>query len=248
MRKGKNVVLLLLAVGVIAACAALPGLVAACLDGESLGQTHFETVPNIQLQIRGEEETPVMGKLAMMCRMDGGIEISESMAATTAEEAEAQALAILQEYVDAGLVEAFEPVVLEIRCMLATVAADPSLNGIFWMVVLVSAEDQDYAQLDLAIDDKTGCALSVSYTSERTRYAQSYETLIESFAHFYFHSLGITGHENFVTNDLRKPYTGEKTYAVRYRFGDIKYGEVNVDLYVHQYGFYTEFPDLGVDG
>lgn len=248
MRKGKNVVLLLAAAVLVAVCAALPGLVAAYLDGESLGQTHYETVPNIRLQIHGEEEASAMEKLAMMCRMDGGIEISESMAAGSREEAEARALAILQGYMDAGLVEAFDPVILEIRCMLATVAAAPSLNGIFWMVVVVSADEQDYAQFDLAIDDRSGSALAVSYTREQNRADQPREMLLESFAGVYFQSLGIPGHGSFATDDLKDQYTGEKSYAVRYRFGDAEYGELNVDLYVHKYGFYTEFPDLGVNG
>ena len=248
MRKARNVACLLLAAATIAACSALPGLVAAYLDSEALGQPHYETVPNIQLQIQSAEETPGLEKLAMMCRMDGGIEISESMAAMTPEEAETHALAILRQYVYAGLVEYFDPVLLEIRCMLATAAADPSLNGIFWMVVLVSADEQDYAQFDLAIDDKTGCALAVSYTRENYRYDQSYETLIASFAQVYFHSFGIENCMDHATDDLSKQYTGEKTYAVRYRFGDQVYGELNVDLYAHQYGFYTEFPDPEVNG
>lgn len=247
MRKAINLILLTAAASVIAACALLPGIVSVWQDGKTLGQNQYEPISNIALDIRDEEESASMAVITMMCRMDGGIEISESMAAMTSEEAQARAFAILQEYVNAGLVEAFDPVLLEIRCMLATVTADPSLNRIFWMVVVVSADDHDYAQFDLAMDDKTGCALAVSYTREPNHYDQSYETLIASFAQVYFHGLGIENCMDFATNDLRKQYTGETAYAVRYRFGDLVYGELNVDLFAHKYGFYTEFPDLEVN-
>lgn len=248
MRKGKNAVLVLLAAAVIAACAALPGLVSAFQDGAAIGQTRYETIPNIQLQIRSEEADAPLKMLAMMGRMDGGLEISENMASRSREEAEARALEILREYVDAGLVEAFDPVVLDSRCMLATVTMDPALNGVYWMVTLVSADEYDYAQFDLAIDDKSGCALAVSYAVEENQSDQSQETLLNSFADFYFNSLGIPDYGYFITDDMESQYTGEKGRAVRYRFGDTVYGEINVDFYVHQYGFYTEFPDLGVNG
>lgn len=248
MRKARNLTLLIAAAVIIATCALLPGIVSAWQDGKTLGQNKYEPIANIALDIRGEEEASPVAGIAMMCRMDGGLEVSESMAKMTQKEAETRAFEILQEYVDAGLVETFEPVVLESLCMLATVTMDPSLNGIYWRVTLVSADDHDYAQFDLAVDDKTGCALAISYTREQNRNDQSYETLIESFAQVYFYSSGIENYMDFATNDLRKQYTGEKTYAVRYRFGDLVYGELNVDLFAHKYGFYTEFPGPEVMG
>lgn len=248
MRKAMNLSLLIAAAVIIAACGLLPGIVSVWQDGKNLGQNQYEPITNIALDIRGEEEVSPVAGIAMMCRMDGGLEISESMAKMTRKEAESRGFAILQEYVDAGLVETFDPVVWESRCMLATVTMDPSLNGVFWMVTLVSADDHDYAQFDLAIDDKTGCALAISYTREQNRYDQPYETLVESFARVYFHGFGIENNMDHATNDLRKQYAGEKTYAVRYRFGDLEYGELNVDLFAHQYGFYTEFPGPEVMG
>lgn len=248
MRKGKNMALLLLAAGIIAACALLPGVVASYQDSTAIGQPHFETVPNIQLQIRGEEETPAMAKLAMIARMDGGLEISKSMASMTQEEAEERALEILEEYVDVGLVDPFDPVVLDGWCMMATVTTDPSLNGVYWMMTLVSADEKNYAQFDLAVDDQSGAVLAVSFTSERIRHQEEREALLSGFADYYFNRLGIPDYAAFVTEDMENQYIGENNCAVRYRFGDAVYGEINVDLYVHEYGFYTEFPNLGVDG
>lgn len=248
MRKAINLTLLIAAAAIIAACAWLPEIISVWQDGKTLGQNQYEPISNIALDIREEEEVSPVAGIAMMCRMDGGLEISESMAKMTRQEAENRALAVLQEYVDAGLVETFDPVMLESPCMLATVTIDPSLNGVYWRVTLVSADDHDYAHFDLAIDDKTGCVLAVSYTREKNRYDQPYETLIASFAQIYFHSFGIENYMDFATDDLRNQYIGEKTYAVRYGFGDLVYGELNVDLFAHKYGFYTEFPGPEVNG
>ena len=245
MRKGKNAALLLLAAVVIAACSALPQLVSAYQDDAAMGRTHYEAVPNIQLQIRDGEPTPVIGKLAMMARMDGGLELSESMASMNAEEAEARFHEILQAYIGVGLVDAFEPVVYESRCILASVTSDPSLNGIYWMVTLISGDDENFAQFDAAIDDETGHLLAVSYTGHRLLSEGERDLYLSVFPNFYFTELGMEDYAYFVTPDMNGAYIGENHRAVRYRFGDAVYGEVNVDFYVNEYGFYNEFPDLG---
>ena len=247
MGKGKNILLLLLAAVVITACAALPGLVAVCQDGAAIGQTHYETVPNIQLHIRGEEAASPLKELARISLMDGGLEISDTMASMTAEEAEARFYDILQTYIDAGLVASFDAVVYESRCMLATVSSDASVNGVFWMATLISGDDQNFAQFDAAIDDETGHLLAVSYTGDRAFSAAEREKIREVFTDLYFCSLGLAAYAPFVTADLDGAYVGENTIAVRYRFGDAVYGELNVDFYVDEYGFYTQFPDMGVN-
>lgn len=244
MCKAKNILVVLLALGIIAACAALPLVASAFHDKATMGQLHYETAPNVQLQIREESDTPAMAKLAMMYRRDGGIEISESMASMNREEAEARSLSILQEYIDAGLVETYDPIVHASRCMLATVTEDASLNGVYWMVVVVCADEDNYAQFDIAIDDENGYLLAVSYASERVPAAAKREKQLAAFADLYFTSLGMADYGDFATRDLEKQYIGENVCGRRYRFGDTVYGEVNVDLYVHEYGFYTEFPDL----
>lgn len=245
MRKGKNIALLLLAAGIIAACALLPGVVASYQDSTAIGQPHFETVPNIQLQIRGEEESPAMAKLAMMARMDSGLEISKSMASMTQEQAEARFYEILQEYIDAGLAESFDAVVYESRCMLASVTLDPSLNGVFWMITLISGDDQNFAQFDAAIDDDSGQLLAVSYTGDRVFSEVERAEMMRAFTDLYFRSLEIPDYTHFISTELDGAYVGENSCAARYHYVDDVYGEITADLYVNEYGFYTEFPNRG---
>lgn len=242
MGKWKNAALVLLAVFIICVCSVLPKLISSMQDNAAVGQIHYETLPNIQLQIRSDEFDPFR-KLAMMSRMDGGLEISETMASMSREEAEAQAMAILQRYIDAGLIQEFEPVILENRCMLATVSIDPTLNGVFWMVLVVSEDDYNYAQLDLAIDDESGAALAVSFASERTLSAREREEKLAVFTDLYFGSLNVSDYAHFVSSDMSDAYLGEKACGARYHYVDDGYGEVTADLYAYEYGFYTEFPE-----
>ena len=244
MGRSKNILALLVVVCIIAACGALPLMVFALRDGRTMGRANYETAPAVELEIREDQHIPAMGKLALMYRMDGGIQISESMASMTREEVEARSLLILQTYIDAGLVTAFEPHFLEVWCFIGQAMEDPSLNAIYWMVTIVSADEQNFAQFDLALDDENGDLLSVSFASEEVIASLEWETRLSVFAAVYFSSLGIQDHEAFSSSALEVPYVGENAFAVRYTFGDVQYGEINVDLYVYQHGFYTEFPDL----
>lgn len=244
MRKLKTMLVLLIAGCIIAACAALPLIVSAFHDSGTMGQAHYEQVPAVQLQIRDEQNTPAMAGLAMMYRMDGAIEISDNMTSMTHEEVEARSLSILQEYIDAGIVDAFEPCFYEVRCVMGQVMEDPSLNRIFWIVTIVSPDDESFAEVGLAIDDENGYLLGINYAREQPISETQRQKLLPVFADFYFGSLGIPEYGDFATTDLEDQYIGDNACGVRYRFGDVVYGEVNVDLYVYEYGFYTEFPDL----
>ena len=245
MYKWKNMLILILAACIIAAGAALPGLVSTFQDDASFGQIYYETVPNIMLQIRGEEAASPLKKLAMMTRMDGGLELSESMASMNSAEAEDRFYQIMQSYIDYGLITPFDPVVYESRCMLVSVTSDPSLNGIVWMATLISGDDQNFAQFDAAIDDETGDLLAVSYTGDRVLSEGERELYLSVFPNLYFTSLGIDDYVYYVTPDMNDACVGEHGLAVRYRFEDAVCGEVKVDFYVDQYGFYNQFPESG---
>lgn len=246
MRKWKNAAAVLFAACIIAAGAALPKLLSSFQDDAAIGQIHYETIPNVMLHIRSNDAYDPFKKLAMMGRMDGGLEIFEGMASMSLEEAEARAMTILRSYMDAGLVQEFEPVIHDSWCMLATVTLDPSLNGIYWMVTVVSADDYNYAQLDLAIDDESGVALAVSFASERSLSAVERRENLDTFTELYFTSLGIPDYAHFVSEDMNDAYIGEKACAVRYHYVDDGYGEITADFYAYEYGFYTEFPEPGV--
>ena len=246
MDKWKKTALLFLTAVIIAACAALPGLVSRFRDDAAIGQIRYEPIPDILLQIREEDTASALKELAMISRMDGGLQLSESMASMSAAEAEARFYEIMEQYTDAGLVEVFDPKLYECRCILASVSVDPSLNGIYWSITLISGDDANFAQFDAAIDDETGKLLAVSYTGDRVFLEAEREEMLSGFTDLYFSGLEIPDYVHFVSSDIKGAYLGEDSRALRYHYVDSVYGEITADLFVNQYGFYTEFPALGV--
>lgn len=244
MGKAKNAALILLAALLIAACALLPVAIAAYHDSTALGQPRFEEVQTVNLDIREAESMPVLHRLAMMARLDQLIEIPESMASMTQEDAEERALSVLQSYVDAGLVEPYEPEFYDVHCVLSQVVSEPSMTQILWILTLVAPPDVPYACMGLAITDDSGQVLAINYAADQPVYGEDQERRLPVFADLFFGGLGMTDYGDFITNDLKKLDSTQKYEAIRYRFGDEIYGQINVDLYVNEFGFYMESTNL----
>lgn len=242
MHRLKTALVLLVSLMLVCTGAFLPGMVAQIQDRGTVGQVQYGDAQSVELEI--QENIPAIGKLALMYRMDGSIEVPDHNASMTCEEAEQAAFDVLQGYIDAGLIPPFESASVEVRCLLGTAADDPSLSALIWSITLYGGPDEPFFEVDLAIDDENGYLLGIDYAREQPLSEEEREKLLPAFAEFYFDSLGIADYGYFVTTDLEEQYVGDHARAVRYRFGDVVYGEVNVDLYIHEYGFYTDFPDL----
>lgn len=247
MAKLKTGAILLLTLLIIAAVACLPKITATVLDEKRMGEASFHQVQSIQLEIH--EKMPSLGRLAMINRMDGVIELSESLAEKSAsmapEEVEEAALAALEPYIAAGLMQPFQKWNSEIRPLLGQGVDNPELVGIFWDVTFeIESAPEEFYYANLAIDDETGKLLLINYTSTYPIVETDRENLLEKFAEIYFTELDIPDYWYYATDDLETRYIGDNAWGVRYRFGDLIYGEVNVDLYSYEYGFYTEFPSL----
>lgn len=238
MRKMKNSILLLLTLLVIAVGAYLPRIIAAAQDGKTMDKVSFDTVRPVQLEIR--KDIPSLGKLALLNRLDRVIEIPQEATSMTPEEAEKAAYAALEPYLEAGIMDSFETQIYEIRPLLGQTSDDPGLNSIFWDVTILS--DPDVYFLSLAIDDATGRLLRINYWTEYPIEESARDGILAVFSDLYFNGLEITDYGDYETDDLEDQYIGDSVIGVRYRFGDLVYGEINVDLYAFEYGFYTEFP------
>lgn len=244
MRNSKSLLLLLLNLLLITACAFFPQIVSAFQDSNTLGQAHSERIPTVQLQLHPSSDSPSMAKLALMDRMDGSIEIPDSMAAMTCTEAEQAAFTALQRYIDAGLVRPFETFAVEVRCLFGQALGNADLSAVYWSVSITGDPEAGFFFADLAIDDETGDLLRINCTLIEAISETAQEHFLTLFADVYFNGLDIANYRPFATADLKDHFVGDNAHAVRYRFGDVIYGEVNVDLYVYEYGFYTEFPNL----
>ena len=244
MNKLRILLILLLALALLTAFAALPQVVAAVQDTYTIGMSHTSQVVPVRLEIR--EDTSAMAGLALMGKLSGIIEVPDQVASMTRIEATEAAIALLQPYVDAGLIQPFEVFYADVRCYLGQAAENTELNAIFWTVTVI-CDEEGLLVIDTAIDDESGRLLRVHVTDNFAPYADAPEEILMPFAELYFDGLGIEDYGAFVTDDLAERYIGENAYGIRYRFGDALYGEINVDLYAYPYGFYMEFPNAGGD-
>ncbi len=235
MGKIKLIVALLLTAVLLTAGAYLPRIVAALQDKGSIGQADFTDSRSVQLQIR--QDISGIGKLAMIDRMSGTIDISPEMANLTDSQVLEAFQKALEPYISAGLIPELSPWNLESRVMLAQVQDMPELSGIFWSV-MATGPDKEYYLLDLALDDETGNVLRISFTCESWDSRMLREDILIHFADIYFTELEIPEYQDFATRDL---ILGENTSGMRFQFINPDYGQVMVDLVVHEHGFYTSF-------
>ena len=232
---------LLTALALLTGLALLPRLASDAGDTRTAGQVRFAAMEPVTLTIR--EERPLASRLAFTAKLIGSVTVSDSKASMTCEEAEAAALAAVQSYLDAGLIDSFDIGAVEVRCLLGYAAeGDWAENAVFWDVTLEGGPENPYFFLNAEIDDETGALLRIQVSQQRSWDVSQLEQTLSAFAALYFGALDIADYASFATDDLSEQYVGDAAAATRYRFGDSVYGEINVDLYVYENGFYTVFP------
>lgn len=217
-------------------CALLPWGVAGFLDKQALNCVGYSHSAQVKLEIQ-QNMTP-MGKLSLLCRMEGVLEVPEAFAEMTVEEAERAALDALSPYVEAGLIPEITVWHIEARPLLILTPEEVDLAGLVWAVTVLD-DEEGIMNVSLDIDDATGTLLRLNYNYEYWGKTDLNGTLAQ-FAEVYFAGLAMENYENFATEDMENKYIGDDVAGMRYRIGDTVYGEVNVDLYVHRYGFYVD--------
>lgn len=239
MRKFKAAVTVLLTLALLIAGAYIPKLVARFLDWQATGKGSLDPIASVELNIH--QELSSIGKLAMMNRIDSLLPIRESKARMTTEEVMDAVYEGLTPYMDAQLATYYENRV-EMRPYLVQVPDTPELQRVIWQVT-VSGDDSDFTFFDLIIDDETGNILRINYTAENPQIPYGRDETLNLFMEIFFSSLGIDNFGEYLVEDLEYAYTGDNATAVRFRFEDEQYGGVNVDMFVHENGFYIEFPN-----
>lgn len=240
MGKLKGFIAIISALALIFLTAYFPKIISMFLDWRNTGNASYNPIASIQLEIK--TDISPLGRLAMLSRMDGNIELSESKAKMSKEKVMEAVYYGLQPYIDSQLAVYSEQDV-QMHPSLIQVQNDQALQGIVWMVT-VSGDPANFTFFDMIIDDETGHILRINYTSEALRDTLIGTEALYAFSDIYFTSLGIDDYTHFAASDLEYAYLGDNTTAIRYRFGDALYGEINIDLYVHDRGFYVEFPNV----
>lgn len=238
MGKIRNSVILALTIGAICFLAFLPNITGWARDRADLEQVDYRDSAQVQLEIR--EDMPLLGKLSLLCRMEGVLEVPEAMAKMTVEEAEQAAVDALKPYMEAGLIPEFTVWQVVARPLLILTPEEVDLAGLVWATTIL-ADEEGVLNVSVDIDDATGTLLRLNFNYEywgKTDLSGS----LSRFGEVYFAGLGVADYEQYATDDLEKRYIGDDTVAQRYRLEDPVYGHANLDLYVHRYGFYVTTP------
>lgn len=240
MGKMRKSLILLLTLLCISLMAFLPNITGWAQDRTALKQVDYRDSEQVQLEIR--EDMPLIGKLSLLGRMDGVLEVPDALAKMTVAEVEQAAVDALQPYMEAGLIPEFTVWHVEARPHLIQTDDTADLAGLIW-AVFVLADEEGVLNVSVDIDDATGKPLRIDFVYEYWNPTDLPGSLVR-FAEVYFAGIGVEDCEQFATDDLENRYIGDDTVGRRYRIGDAVYGEVNLDLYVHRYGFYVETPDV----
>lgn len=238
MGKVRNSLILLATLICIGLTAFLPKITGWVQDTAALGQVSYGLSSAVELEIR--EDMPPLGKLSLLARRTGIIQVPALLAEMTQEEAEQAALDALMPYMDCGLMPETEDWFLEAQPILVQTEEEEAAAGVIWAVT-ATGDREGLLVVSLDIDDATGTLLRINFSCEYWG-ETDLEDCLSRFAQVYFAGLGLEGYERSATDDLKNTYIGDDAAGIRYRFGDSVYGEVNVDLYVYRYGFYVDTP------
>lgn len=238
MAKLKGCIAVVLTLALIVAGAYFPKAVSIFLDWRNIGNTSTNPISSIRFEL--DKNISSLGKLAILSRLGSSIELTESKAKMNKEEVMKAVYTGIQPYVDSQLI-AYSDIEVEMHPSLIQSETDQALQSVVWGVE-ITGDPANYTFLQLIVDDETGDIIAISFTYEHLEGTLVGMEALSAFADIFFTGLGIDDYAQFAVPDLEYAYVGDNANALRYRFGDAIYGEVNVDLYVHEHGFYIEFP------
>lgn len=239
----------------IVAGAFLPEIAAAVMDASIHDKTGTAPMQPLELEVREDAPTneereyaDLTAKLILASRMytipirDNGTSMSEGDVFAAAEKA-------MTDYIDAGIFEWFDVTYSSADPMLGLDAENPENYMTFWTVYFANESDP-YQTLLLHIDDETGRVLYIKYEKygsfsmegvwERNR------KLLESVTSVFFRQAGLSEAKDYADSTgigLEILEHDGGVTCMRYSFGDVLYGELNIEFYATGTGeFETYFP------
>lgn len=242
MGKLKSVIAVLATAALITVCGLFPNIFFFLADRSQGKEADFIPINPVRLEIKPELTS--LGKLAVLCGADFHLELSEAQTNLTKEQVTEAVHKGLMPFTDTALIS-YVGENMELRPELFQVSQNPDLQAVVWLVDLTHelyGDPKTFTNIGLVIDDETGTVLAISYTCETPGKAPVGKEALSIFADIFFSGLGVADHSRYQVSDLE--YAGDNGDAFRYCFTDDLWGEVFVDLYVHDHGFYVEFPDF----
>ncbi len=241
--KHKTLLRVLVAITLVSVMAVLPILTSLWQDRATLGKPSVGKIQNVELNF--EHGIPGLGLLALMYQEKQWEPVNEVAASMTREEAKQAALDAILPYQEADLID--REISFELYLVEASVLSSTSGQAsIVWSATVVARrEGQTVGEIQLTLEDATGRVMSMVYATESLIPEADRVEILDAFTGLFFTQLGIEDYSQAAADDLDNTYIGDDgAVAQRYRFRDTVYGEVVVNLFVHQYGFYTTFFDF----
>lgn len=248
MSQLKTPILILLTIVLLIGGASLPAIAAAVQDIATVNNSGYSDIQSVKLDLSEEDETiPMMGKLALISNMET-VNIDPSQASMTEDEVFAAAETQMADYVDAGIFEWFDVTLRSAVPKLGVDLNDANNFIIYWTVSFVN-KDNPSRSLNLDLDDETGKILCIgydvydSYTMDGVW--KRNKAIMDAFTDIYFAQLGLTEAAEYAESiEAGYEYFNRDggVSSALYSFGDIIYGEINLEFYVEGHGgFYLYF-------
>lgn len=221
----------------------VPHMVSAILDDNTIGRVSLDPMVSPELKLR--KNISPLGKLAMLSQMDGTIALAEEKATMDREQVMEAVYDALRPYLDAQLVT-YSEINVELYPHLVQIPEHLELQSIVW-IVMIHGDSKSFTFFDLLIDDETGQLLRISYVTEEGMFDLSAGDVLTHFEEIYFSQLELADYAVYWAADMAPVNAGDSGSGRRYVFVSDEYGEIPVDLYVYDYGFYVEFPLSNID-
>lgn len=194
MNRFKSALILLFTVLLVTVGALLPSAVSYIFDEMMIGESGSKAVRSVQLNNDGYEtgntEDELFRKLALYKSMNS-VPVTEDAMDMTEEEAYTATVKLLQEFYSADIIPDFDVSYYSAEQYIALDPDNVDNYFCFWSVNLVSETDS-YHNFLIHIDDETGTALYVNYTTNAEAFDGTDDyALLNRFAEIYFTQLGI---------------------------------------------------------
>lgn len=249
----RSIMVLLLSAVLLVMGAVLPMAVAGVQDSMNTEKVGYASINAVNLEF-SESPMTIREKLAVAAHPGSTVDIPEELADHSQEEITDIALEKITPYQDEGLllgeIDRENLLVTAIPVLLSSEDPQEERSCIVWYLVLSPAQSPGdcYWTLYLTLDDETGTLCSMEYSfhaKDQTRYQRtgSNADQLLKFCRLYIDGLGEEFAE-YAPEDLLKEAwtspTGDNIYTM-VNWGDIYYGEVQITLYMTNYGFGTTY-------
>lgn len=245
MGKLKNPIFLLITVLVLAACSALPRIVAAVQDSTAVNSIHYSSMQSVALELSEEQASLTIFEKLSLIGKGYFYDLAEDKAAMTQTDVTEAVKTNLGPYYYLDLVPYnWSDYEMKAAPYFVYGTENSETYCIIWVVSISwGSNKEDYSSLDLYVDDDTGKILYVHYHSAASLSMYTLDAYVTAFCDAYFDSLGmddLLDNPNAYDVTLLYEDLGQNSAdpGARYTMYHHQYGQLVFEFIVYEQGFY----------